>query len=132
MVRKKTPSKARRVDDQLIAGGRRWKRVETPRPWKPKEPSDSLTGTFMGAQVRRGREGGEYMVYLIKQEQESLDQLKYVSGTVVNTLFLASGLQPEDKRLVRIVFRGMRESADGERSYKDFDLYVAEELVKRS
>jgi hypothetical protein len=125
------PKKKAPKVDQLVAEGRRWRRVETPRPWKPKEAGDSLTGVFVGWQTRRGREDTTYQIALIMTEEDGVKQLRNVSGTVIQTLFQASCITPEDKKVVRIVFRGWRNSADAQRTYKDFDLYIAEELVKR-
>ncbi len=89
---------------ELVADGRRWRRVDAPRPWKPTAPGESLTGTFLGWQTRRGRDDGSYEIALIMTEEDGEKKTHYVSGTVLQTLFQVSGIAPGDKRVVRVVF----------------------------
>lgn len=111
-----------RKSDRLVADGRTWKRVKTPKPWKPKKAGDVLTGLYLGTAQRNGA-NGPYEVVLVKTDD---DLTHYVSGVVVQSLFLAAGLQAEDQPAVRLVFQGLVEGASGS-TYKDFDLYVADE-----
>lgn len=93
-----------------------WRRVKTPRPWRPGE-GEVLEGVYLGPRKADGQYG-EYTKYVVAED--GTNKALYVTGTVADSLFLAGQLS-EGQR-VRIVYLGMKETEIG--SYKDYELYV--------
>ena len=106
--------------EKLVASGRVWRKVSAPKKWHPAE-GEVIEGEFQGRQHKDGRYG-PYQVMIIKATDGTVRTL---SGAVINSLLDGACLKPG--ALVRVVFLGDRVNALGTQSYKDFDLYVAEE-----
>lgn len=110
----------------MVADGRTWKRVKTPRPWRPKVVGDTLVGTYLGLHDKNGQ-FGPYQVVLIKCAD---GEVRYVSGTVIISLFTAAGFNIGELPQIRLVWQGLQDGTMGN-TYKDFDLYVADEAEPR-
>jgi hypothetical protein len=107
------------VSETLIAGGRKWTKLDTPLFWHP-APGDVLTGVFAGMSEGRGSFGAYRLAVLI----ESPSGIAYrCSGTVlVNTLDVNL---IEAGTALRVVYKGTKVSSTGY-SYKSFDVYRCE------
>lgn len=104
----------------LVADGKRWTKVSKPRPWKPTRVGETLVGVYMGRQQKEGAYGH------YQQATLSTDTgIWYLSGTVIINLLdgvpvpLVNG-----ETILRVVFRGLKETAKSDFTYRDFDLYV--------
>ena len=94
----------------------RWKKVESPKSWNPKEPSE-LVGYFIGKTVKSGQHG-QYEVVLVAVPG---DGIRTVSGVRVIQLVDAALL--EYGHPVQIVFKGFVELT-GNRKMKDFEVFI--------
>jgi len=116
--------------NRMVADGKTWKRVKAPKPWKPQEVGETLVGQFLGMKDKTGQHG-PYQVALIKCPD---GEVRSVSGTVAMTLFQAAAFELGSTPTIRLVWQGLRGELNGDHTYKDFDLYVADkaEPVVRS
>jgi len=108
----------------LIADGVQWRRVEAPHIWRPMREGETLVGRFVGRRMRAGVYG-PYSIVLIQTDKATTT----VSGTVVNSLFDAAGI--DEGTIVRIVYLGDRMSSPSGRTYRAFELFVADAHVSR-
>lgn len=94
----------------------RWKKVEVPKAWIPKEPEE-LVGFYAGRTLKNGRYG-PYDVVLVAVPDVGM---RMVTGTqliqLVDASLVAYG-QP-----IRIVFNGYIQLGD-KKKMKSFDLFI--------
>lgn len=102
----------------LVAEGRRWRRVAGPRPWRPKHDGDVLIGRLLARSTKPGDGGTNYGVATL----ESLEGPVTITGVVITGLLDAAGTL-EEGTLLRVVYRGEEVSTAG-RKYKVYELYV--------
>lgn len=96
-----------------------WRKVRSPKRWTPGD-GEILEGTYLGPKKADGQFGA-YTQHLIA---DANSRVHYVSGTVLDGLFVSSLAQPGAR--VRVVFLGKKGCASGEGTFKDFDLFVKE------
>jgi hypothetical protein len=96
-----------------------WRKVETPKAWRPKELGEELLG-FYGGKTSRSGPYGQYDLVLVHVPKRGSF---LVSGTRVIQLIDAAGIEPGWP--VRVVFRGVVQ-LDEQRRMKSFDVFVAE------
>jgi hypothetical protein len=97
----------------------KWQRIVAPRSWRPREIGEQLVGFYGGKTTRRGTYGSyEAAIVHVPGEGAYL-----VSGVVVINL-LDTALVAEGSP-IRIVWGGSK-PLSGERTCKQFELYVAE------
>lgn len=94
----------------------RWTKIIAPKPWTPKQEGSELEGTYAGSYTATGN-NGNYSAHIINTYTNCFR----LSGVVITGLIEAACLAPDS--VVRIVFKGMKETVSGH-YYKDFDLYV--------
>lgn len=104
--------------ETVIANGKKWKRVERPRPWKP-QAGDVVVGTFLDRRMREGQTGS-YEVMLFR----TADGTFSVSGVVIMDLLDGAGPLEPEKTLLRIKFLGNRPIEGTDLYFKDFELFV--------
>lgn len=97
----------------------KWRKVQAPRPWTPKESGEELVGYYGGRTVRTGAYG-QYEVVLV---HVPLTGSFMITGTRLIQLLDASLINPGHP--VRIVWKGLVETAR-EHQMKDFEVFVAE------
>lgn len=102
----------------MIADGVKWRKVKAPKAWRPTIAGEVLVGELLGRSTRTSH-GDSYGVVVLNTDKGK----QIVSGVVITSLFDAAMLP--DGAMVRIVYRGNVDSLAG-RTYRDFDLYVAE------
>lgn len=108
------------MGQQMIDQGRKWKKVEAPKPWRPREVGETLIGEYVGRRSKSGR-FGDYEAFVVRTSTGTF----HVSGTVLVSLFSAVALKEGDP--VRVEYKGTVDSTLHEGvSYRDFDLYVTE------
>lgn len=110
-------------DTDLVADGLRWKKVQKPRVWHPERAGDVLVGRYMGRQQREGVHG--HYTQVVISTHAALPELVYATGAVLMALFdgVPTPLIVGDT-MVRIVFKGWKESTTSDHKYKDFDLFI--------
>lgn len=96
-----------------------WKKVEAPKPWKPRVPGEELLGFYAGQSKRQGQ-FGEYTVVMIAVPGEGL---RMVSGARIVQLVDAAALTPGEP--VRIVWHGNL-PLKGDRTYNSYDLFKSD------
>lgn len=96
-----------------------WKRVQAPKPWRPKELDAELVGFFGGTTIRNGA-FGQYEVALV--HVPSTGSLM-ISGSKVLQLIAAAQIRVGWP--VRIVWKGTIPLSNG-RAMKDYEVFVAE------
>lgn len=98
---------------------KRWRKVEAPRTWRPKEKGEALVGIYAGSQKRVGPHG-EYNAHFVRDEQYGESWL--LSGAKLDVLFIS--VQPGSR--VQVIFNGREpfEVAGEQREAKEFDLYL--------
>lgn len=101
----------------LVADGRVWIKVPTPKLWRPVAPGEVLIGELVARGTKVAANGGVYGVVTLKTDRGSM----MISGVVITSLFDAADCDPG--AIVRVVFRGEHVSAEG-RTYKDYDLFL--------
>lgn len=97
----------------------KWKRVDAPKPWRPKDEGEELCGYYLGKTLRNGR-FGQYEVALILVPARGTFM---VSGTRVIQLIDAANI--DVRWPIRIVWKGLI-ALSGDRSFKDFEVFVAQ------
>jgi len=98
-----------------------WRKIRAPKAWRPTE-GEILEGIYLGPKEAEGQYG-PYTKHIVAEDRTS--EPLFVSGTVVDTLFMSSLAQPGMR--VRLVFLGLVETANG--AYKNFDMYVKDPLT---
>ena len=93
-----------------------WRKVLAPKAWRP-AVGEILEGTYLGMKDAEGQHG-PYKKYVVSEEKTT--DPYFLSGTVADTLFTTSLVQPGMK--VRLIFLGLVETANG--AYKNYDMYV--------
>lgn len=106
------------MDNQNTQKNDGWRKIRAPKAWRPSE-GDVLEGVYLGPKEAEGQYG-PYTKYIVAEDLSS--ESFFLSGTVVDTLFTTSLIQPGMR--VRLVFLGLVETASG--AYKNFDMYVKE------
>jgi hypothetical protein len=106
-----------RKPPDLVAAGVRWRKVEKAQTWRSGE-GEILQGKFVRTRQRTGQYG-TYSVHTIRMDEGAFA----VSGSVLDSLIGDVGVMPGD--LVRVVYTGLKRSGSGDRTYKDFELYLA-------
>jgi hypothetical protein len=109
----------RRARENLVAEGKRWKRVEAAKPWRP-NPGDSITGVYLGISTSDGR-FGPYKRITVRTEK---DGAFTVSGTVLISLVEGAGL--ELGQTIKIVFGGYK-TTDTFRTPSGWEMALIEE-----
>lgn len=110
-----------------IAGDRRpfverfkWKRVQAPRPWYPKE-GDEIAGYYGGKTTRVGKYGS-YELAIVHVPNVGTYT---ITGIMVIQALDSSAVSPGHP--VRITFNGMQQArSDSEKTFKTFKVEVAE------
>jgi len=96
----------------------KWRSVEAPRPWVPKEVGEELIGYYGGRTIRQGAYG-QYDVILLHVPLEGCYML---TGTRLIQLMDASGASVGSP--IRVIWGGTVETAQGHKM-KQFTVMVA-------
>jgi len=104
---------------QAILDRYKWKKVQAPRTWTPKEIGDELVGFYHGQSVRNGS-FGQYTIVIV---HVPLEGAFMVSGVKVVQLVDSALIKPGWP--IRIKWNGYKKLA-ADREMKDFDVLVAE------
>lgn len=99
-----------------------WRRVETPKPWLPKEVGEEIIGFYGGRTLRRfGRsESDQYEVALVHIPNEGC-----VTISGVRVIQLLDAALIEKGHPIRIVWQGTRLTAKNH-EMKMFEVFVAD------
>jgi hypothetical protein len=108
-----------------LHGRYKWKKVERPHPWRPKEPGEELVGFYGGKTLRSGK-FGQYEVVIVHVPCSGTLML---SGIQIIQLVDAACI--EVGWPIRIVWKGLEELGEGDiegeaKRMKTFEVYVAE------
>ncbi len=98
-----------------------WRKVAAPKKWQAAE-GEVLEGIYLGRKAAEGK-FGPYHQHMIAVDGGS-GRVVYVTGTVIDGLFVASLAQPGVQ--VRVVYLGKKESQTSDNEFKDFELFVKE------
>ncbi len=96
-----------------------WRKVAAPKVWRAAE-GEILEGVYLGRKAAEGQ-FGPYFQHMVAVDS---GRVLYVSGTVIDGLFVASLAQAGCR--VRIVYLGKKDSQTSENEFKDFELFVKE------
>ena len=108
--------------------GIRWRRLDRPIPWKPKDVDEELIGYYLGKTSRNGKFGQYDVVMLAVPQDGGWTKAFMVSGLSVIQAIDGCVEEMMEGSLLRIVWKGMKELKD-DRKMKMFEVYVSEGTI---
>jgi len=106
-----------RFEERTRSEEKRWRKVEAPRGWYPKNLGETIEGKYLGRTIRNGQYG-QYEVALIKTKTQTY----MISGVKIIQLLDAANLESGD--MVRIIWGGTLHTGTEGNAMKMFELYV--------
>jgi len=104
----------------------RWKKLKSPKTWRPKNAGSELVGYYLGKTLKDGQWGQYYVVMVAVPGKDGFSAPYMASGSAL--IRALDGGQVEVGSFVRIVFGGMKDLGE-DRYMKEFEVFVGEGTI---